>query len=266
MTKKIILTKYEDKKINLETGEVKQKSMTEILTPKFQALGLKAEEVKQQVLTCLVKNPELEKADKTSLMLAVANVMTAKLSIDPMDAHVALIPYAQGLGKSIVQFQIMWKGYRDFLITNAKGIVNVGGYEIKDGDIKEWDIVKGEIILNEDFWNKDFKYQLERKKKATIGYLGIIFTDKTIYNQLNFACFMDLQEIEQHKKDYGSKTKINAFEYARKTVVKKVIRDNKHMIVWNDTKAKDITNEILKKDQSAQDEAGNTIYVESEGN
>lgn len=263
MNKEIEIVNYEDKDINLETNKVTQKSLSEILAPKIQAMGLTPEQVKLSVLNVVAKNPALEQADKASTMLAVATALESKLSIDPMDGEVAFIPYSQGV-KSVTQIQVMWKGYRGFILRESAGVIDCGGYEIKEGDIKEWDFIKNEIILNDNFWNKDFSYQRERMKKPTIGYLGIVFLDEKIYGQKNFGTFMDLEEIESHKKTYGSKTKINDFEYGRKTVVKKVIRDNKHKFIWN--KDNQAVNTILEKDQSAVDEKGNRLYVENESN
>lgn len=259
---KVEIKEYDESTvIDLSKKTITNKSISDILAPKIQAMGLTPEQVKLAVLNVLAKNPALEQADKSSTMLAVATILEAKLSINPMDGEAALIPYAQGV-KTITQMQIMWKGYRSIIMKQAKGIIDCGGYEIKEGDIKEWDIIKNEFILNDDFWNKDFNYQLARKKKPTIGFLGIVFLDKALYEQMNFGVFMDLQEIEDHKKQYGSKTKINDFEYSRKTVVKKVIRDNRHKFYWNNSVEQ--VNKILEKDQAAQTSDGKIHYVENE--
>ncbi|MFW3388226.1 UNVERIFIED_CONTAM: hypothetical protein RF648_19745, partial [Kocuria sp. CPCC 205274] len=94
MNKEIEIVNYEDKDINLETNKVTQKSLSEILAPKIQAMGLTPEQVKLSVLNVVAKNPALEQADKASTMLAVATALESKLSIDPMDGEVAFIPYS----------------------------------------------------------------------------------------------------------------------------------------------------------------------------
>lgn len=260
MNEKIEIKNYDNTEIDLTNKKIITKPLSEILAPKIKAMGLLPDDVKLNLLNVLAKNPALEKADKASTMLAIATAMEARVSLNPMDAEVAFIPYANGLS-TITQMQIMWKGYRSLILKEANGIVDAAGFEIKDGDIKEWDIVKNEFILNDDFWNKDFNYQRARAKKETIGYLGIVFLNEAIYGQKNFGSFMDLEQINEHKKNYGSKTKINDFEYGRKTVIKKVIRDNRHRFIWKNNNER--INVVLEKDQAAQDEKGQLHYVEN---
>lgn len=233
--------------------------LTDVLAPQFAAFGQTPEAVKREFLKATSINSELKKADPTSLLLGVAQVMSLELSLDPTEGQTALIPYQMGM-KSVAQLQIMWKGYRQLLLKNAIGVKDLINIEVKEGDIDEWDPLTGQFKLSKNFENKDFTYQLERKNKETIGYLSLIILDKNEYGQENFGSFMTTEEIKEWKQEYGSKTKINDASYGRKTTAKRVIRDFKHKLKW---KHQDNIQQAMRADQSAND-GKNLIYLERE--
>ena len=248
----------EEQKVGIAVkNETKKLTLTEKLAPQLKAFGLTPQEAKISFLKAVSRNPELAKVEPESAILSIAQAKSLGLSIDPIDGQVALIPYKQGM-KSVAQLQIMWKGYREIVLNEAVGVKELIAIEVKEGDIISYDFMTGEFLLNDNFWSKDFKYHMERKAKPTIGFLGLMMLEEKVYKQKTFGAFMDLNEINDWKINYGSKTKITDDIYGKKTVIKKVVRDFKHKINWN---REEKINIALVKDQSAQLD-GKTIYVE----
>lgn len=263
------LENYDNKDIDLKKGTMteskeKPKTLTQMLAPKFEAFGTTPEVVKEHFLQVVSINPELEKAKPETLLLAIAQTIHTGVSLNPQDGEVGLIPYKQGMG-TVAQLQYMWKGYRRIIKRDILGVKDLVAIPVKEGDIQTWDYFTGEATYNQDIFTNDFAKQQERRKLKTIGYAGFVLLDKEIYGADNLMSYMSLEDIKEHKEEFGSKTKISDHKYNTKTLAKKAYRDfmeiYKDKMKFNVNGSRKAMLSALKYDQAVQTAEG-IEYVE----
>lgn len=262
----------EPKEINLKTGkEIKPKGIKDIfanLSSQIKAFNQTPEETKKAFLQVISMSPELKKATPQSLILAIVQINETGLSLDPRDGEISIIPYKveQGIRSEIVaQIQFQWKGFRKILMRDVKGVVGLITQQIKSNDIIKLDPLTNKATFHKDFLTDDFNKQMLRNKQVNIGTAGVIFLNKEVFGQENFTIFMSNDEIKEHRARY-SKTKINDFDYARKTLAKKVFKEFKDKMAHKNLfkNNNNIMNDVIERDQSAIID-NNRVYVDNPG-
>lgn len=232
------------------------------LQEQIMAFGQAPANVKVDFLRAVSSNPALKLAKPETLLLGIAKLRQIGVSIDNLDGEGALIPYKQkykdasGIDReeTVAQVQVQWKGIRTILLRDYKGIKDVIGFAYKQGDATKFDKITGQITLSEQFLSDDFEKHVERDAKATSGYVGVIFVDKEIYGQENFAIYMSMSDITSHSTKYSKTAKPNEEWYGNKTVVKAVARKFKHKLQAIKSSTID---EVLKFDQGVIQQANN---------
>lgn len=239
------------------------------LKNQIEAFGTTPEKVKGDFLRAIARNSELVKADKTSLILGVAQVQEMGLSLDNLDGEASLIPYKdKKTGLTYAQLQVQWKGIRTAFIREVEGAKDLMGVAIRKGDVRSWNKITGEMVFTDQFLNTDFDAVLEREKKAIMGYAGIAFVDKELYGQENFATYMSLETLAKHSKKYSNTISVDANGeivewYGEKTVAKAVYRKYKNKYKFKNDKTAKL---ILTTDQAVIKSDKEVEYIDNPEN
>lgn len=112
-----------------------------------EVLGAKAPQFLASVISSVNSNPQLMKADPSSVMASAMVAATLNLDVVPGLGFAALVPYYDGkTGRNVCQFQVMTKGFVQLgLRTGQYTAMNVT--EIYADEFKGYDPLTGDVKL-----------------------------------------------------------------------------------------------------------------------
>lgn len=153
----------------------------------------------QSALQMVQKDPELMKAESSSLLNAVSAIGSLNLMIEPSfgQAFLNVYKYKDGfIWRTLAQFQIGYKGLIE-LGHRTKQFFILNSCDVRQGEFKSIDRMTGEIEFD---WNQD---QDERKKLPIIGFVSFF----QLTNGFRKSLYMTLNEMQEHGKKWSKNFK-----------------------------------------------------------
>lgn len=173
----------------------------------------------QSALQVVQKNPEMMKAESSSLLNAVSAIASLNLMIEPSFGQAFINVYKEKTGfvwRTLAQFQIGYKGLIE-LGHRTNQFFTLNAEDVRQGEFIRQDRLTGQIEFD---WNQD---QDERKKLPIIGFVAYF----ELTNGFRKSLFMTIKEMQDHGKKWSKnfKDKENGWQkdfygMGRKTVLK----------------------------------------------
>ena len=178
---------------------------------KYSVMNYDEKTFMRSAILAISDNPGLAKAvstpqGKTSLYNALKYAATTGLSLNPMEGKAALIPYGDK-----VQYQIMKSGMIELAMSTGK-VAFITSDTVRENDT--WRMKKTSA-------GDDYEFEPARRGR---GQIDGVFAACRLVDGTTHVKYMDIDQVEEHKKKYSAKTQMPIEGYAIKTVLKAMLR------------------------------------------
>jgi recombination protein RecT len=187
-----------------------------------QILGQKAAGFISSVINVVNNNKHLQEADPKSVLAAAVVAATLDLPINPNLGYAAIVPYREGGGPPVAQFQMQWKGFVQLgLRTSLYEAMNAS--EVYEDELEFWNPITGEIRFTPmDKW----KFRYEGRTDKIVGYVAYF----KLLAGFEKYWYMTVAQIHAHGKRYSKsysnpkgKWQTDFHSMALKTVIKQLL-------------------------------------------
>ena len=174
-------------------------------------LGLTVDRLKQVMLFCLRQTPSLADCEPGSVVASVAQVASLGLDLTPAVGHAYLVPYG-----SKCQLQIGYKGFIA-LATRSHDVSSITAHAVYDGDHFEFEYGTAAHLCH--------RPTLANRGKLRAAWAEAVLPDGTrVFRVIGMDDIDKAAGFGQTKRS-DSPWKIHRDEMARKTAIRRLIRD-----------------------------------------
>lgn len=211
-------------------------------------LGAKANGFISSVIGATKNNSMLSSAEPQSVLSAAVVAATLDLPIDSNLGFAAIVPYRGKDGKTVAQFQMMYKGFVQ-LAQRSGQYKTINACEIYEGEIESFNRITGDIEFNPG----------NKKSDKVVGYAAYF----RLANGFEKTLYMSAEDLNKHGKRFSQSFKkgyglwVDDFDsMALKTVLKRLL--SKYGILSIDMQ------NAVKFDQGVIKEDGEVEYTDAQ--